>query len=307
MSSFLTVGTQVFILFIIMGLGFLARKLKWLNQEGVNSITNLMLYIITPCMLINAFQRPFSPDQLRAFLISGLAAAGSITVSIFLAKLFVRDKDRARQNVQRYAAIFSNCGYMSLPLQQALLGDLAVFYGASYVAIFNIFMWTYGLSLMCGGREKISLRRALLNPGTISVVIGLILFFGSVTLPELIARPVQYLAAVNTPMPMLLIGYYLAGMQVKNTLSGAGTYVALALKLIVFPLLTLGALWLCGVRGTLLISLVISVSAPVATISTMFATRYGGDAELSSALVAVSTLLSIFTMTGVVGLAALLA
>lgn len=305
-NSFLTVGTQVFILFILMALGFLARKLKWLDQQSVSGITNLMLYLITPCLLINAFQRPFAAEQMRGFLITAAAAAGTHIVAIFLSMALIHDKDKAKQSVQRFAAIFSNCGYMSLPLQQALLGDEAVFYGAAYIAVFNIFLWTYGLALMCGGKGA-SLRRAVLNPGTVSVVVGLALFFGSVTLPEVIAKPIQYLSAMNTPMPMIIIGYYLAGMRFKTAFSGPGSFVALGLKLVGFPLLLLGVLWLCGVRGLPLISSVISCSAPVATISTMFATRYGGDAELSSALVAVSTLFSIVTMTAIVGLAGVVA
>ena len=126
-NSFLTVGTQVFILFILMALGFLARKLKWLDQQSVSGITNLMLYLITPCLLINAFQRPFAAEQMRGFLITAAAAAGTHIVAIFLSMALIHNKDKAKQSVQRFAAIFSNCGYMSLPLQQALLGDEAVF------------------------------------------------------------------------------------------------------------------------------------------------------------------------------------
>ena len=306
-ESFKIVGTQVVLLFILMGVGFVCQRLRFLTPGGVKCITELMLYIITPSMLINAFQREFQRELLSGFLISAAAAAVGHVLAILLGFIFIRDRDRARRSVFRFGVIFSNCGYMSLPLQQALIGDEAVFYGASYIAVFNIFLWTYGLALMCNGREKISVKKALLNPGTISVSIGLLLFFCSIRLPGIISKPIEYLSALNTPVPMMIIGYYIACLDFRRVLRSRSEFTTLLLRLVVLPLIMLFGLYLLGVRGSLLVSCVISASAPVAAISTMFATKYDGEAELSAGCVASSTLLSIVTMTLIVGLASWLA
>ena len=306
-ESFKIVGTQVFILFILMGVGFVCQRLRFLTSGGVKCITELMLYIITPSMLINAFQREFQRELLSGFLISAAAAAVGHALAILLGFIFIRDRDKARRSVFRFGVIFSNCGYMSLPLQQALIGDEAVFYGASYIAVFNIFLWTYGLALMCNGKEKISVRKALLNPGTVSACIGLLLFFCSIRLPGIISQPIEYLSALNTPVPMMIIGYYIACLDFRSVLRSRGEFITLLLRLIVLPLIMLFGLYLLGVRGSLLVSCVISASAPVAAISTMFATKYDGEAKLSASCVASSTLLSIVTMTFIVGLASWLA
>lgn len=306
-ESFKIVGTQVFILFILMGVGFVCQRLRFLTPGGVKCITELMLYIITPSMLINAFQREFQRELLSGFLISAAAAAVGHALAILLGFIFIRDRDKARRSVFRFGVIFSNCGYMSLPLQQALIGDEAVFYGASYIAVFNIFLWTYGLALMCNGKEKISVRKALLNPGTVSACIGLLLFFCSIRLPGIISQPIEYLSSLNTPVPMMIIGYYIACLDFRSVLRSRGEFITLLLRLIVLPLIMLFGLYLLGVRGSLLVSCVISASAPVAAISTMFATKYDGEARLSASCVASSTLLSIVTMTFIVGLASWLA
>ena len=290
-----------------MGVGFVCQRLRFLTSGGVKCITELMLYIITPSMLINAFQREFQRELLSGFLISAAAAAVGHALAILLGFIFIRDRDKARRSVFRFGVIFSNCGYMSLPLQQALIGDEAVFYGASYIAVFNIFLWTYGLALMCNGKEKISVRKALLNPGTVSACIGLLLFFCSIRLPGIISQPIEYLSALNTPVPMMIIGYYIACLDFRSVLRSRGEFITLLLRLIVLPLIMLFGLYLLGVRGSLLVSCVISASAPVAAISTMFATKYDGEAKLSASCVASSTLLSIVTMTFIVGLASWLA
>ena len=301
LTSLKFVGGQVLVLFIIMGLGFLITKLKYLTEAGIKSITNLMLYLITPCMMINAFQRPFDASLLRGFLITAAATLGVFLLEIALALLLIRDKNEARRRVLRFGAVFANCGYMAFPLLQALLGSEAVLYGAAYNAVHTIFLWTYGLALMCNGQEKISVRKALVNPGTVSVVIGLILFFCSVSLPKVLSQPIEMLAGLNAPVPMLIIGYYLANMDFHGVLRTKGEFIMLALRLVIVPLITLGVLYLCGVRGLVLTSTVVCVSAPVATMATMFATKYDSGPEFASGTVAVSTLLSIVTMTLIVG------
>ena len=301
LTSLKFTGTQVLVLFILMGVGYLAAKLRWLTEEGIKSVTNLMLYVITPCMMISAFQRPFDPALLRGFLIAAAATVGVYVFEIVIASLLIRDKDEARRRALRFGVVFTNCGYMAFPLLDALMGSEAVLYGAAFNAVHVVFLWTYGLALMCNGKEKISVRKAVINPGTVSAVIGLVLFFCSVELPPLLGQPVEYLAGLNAPVPMLIIGYYLSKMDFRRVLRTRSEYRMLALRLIIIPLLTLGVLYVCGVRGKLLTSVVVCISAPVATMSTMFATKYGQDPEFASGTVAVSTLISVVTMTLIVG------
>ncbi len=307
LESLRFVGTQVLVLFIIMAAGFLCRKLRLLAEEAVKGLTNLMLCLITPCMLLKAFQQPYDPGLLRGFLISAGAAAGFYGLEIGLASLLLRDKNDVRRRVLHFGAVFPNCGYMALPLLQSLWGSEAVLYGAAFNAAHTVFLWTYGLSLMSSGKEKISLRKALVNPGTVSVALGLVLFFGSVKLPALLATPIDYLAALNAPVPMLIIGFYLAALDPKQVLRSGGEFLMLALRLLIVPALAMGALWLCGVRGVLLITNVVCLAAPVATMCTMFATKYDVDPTLSAGMVAASTVLSILTMTLVVGFASYIA
>lgn len=294
-------GTQVLVLFLLMGVGFLCARKKLLTDGAVKSLTDLMLYIITPCMMISAFQQVYDPRLLRGFLITAAVCAAVYAAEIGLAHLLIREPDQARRRVLRFGAVFPNCGYMALPLLQALFGSEAVLYGAAFNAVNTIYLWTYGLTLMANGKEKIRARTLLLNPNMISIAVGLLLFFGSVRLPTLLGKPIEYIAAMNAPVPMLLIGFYLARLDLRTVLRSRGELLLLALRLLLVPLLTLGVLYLCGVRGTLLTTNVLCVSAPVATMCTMLSTKYDADPVLAAGCVAVSTLLSVVTMTVLVG------
>ncbi len=301
-EHFLTVVQQVLVLFVLIGVGVVCGKGRILSREAVRSCADVVLLFATPCVIIQSFQREPDPEALRGLGVAALAAVLVHAVGIALAHLLVRDPDQARERVLRFGVVFSNAGYMAIPLQLALLGQDGVFYGATYVAVFNLVMWSYGAALM-GGRERLSARKLLLNPGVIGVAVGLMLFLGRVTLPEVLAAPVGHLAALNTPVPMLIIGYYLADAKLGEALRDARGYLTIGLRLLVIPLLTLGGMVLCGVRGTVLVASVVGASAPVATATTMFAAKFDGDARLSVNLVVVSTLLSMLTMPLIVALA----
>ena len=222
-------------------------------------------------------------------------------LAIFIVKALKAPKeDRC---IYRMLIPFSNCGFMALPLQEAVLGKDGVFYGAAYIAVFNIFMWTYGLITMSRKTELKAAMKAIVNPGVIGTIIGVLLFVFSVKLPTVLASPVSLLAALNTPVPMLVIGYHLMHADLKRVLKDKGAYFAMAMRLILIPLAVLSILYLLQVDSTVAVAVVIAVSSPIAAFTTMMAAKYGRDTELSAGIVSASALFSLITMPLIVGLA----
>ena len=301
LQDFLTVATNVLTLFLLMGVGVVCAKAKLLSNGAVKALANLVLYIATPCVIIKSCIREFDPAMLRGFLTVVAVAAVLHAVLIFVSAAVFRDSDENRRRVLRCATVFSNAGYMAIPLQQAILGDVGVFYCAAYVIVFNVFLWTYGLAEMSGER-RLSVGKILLNPGVIGVVVGLTLFVLPIPVPALLADAVGHLASLNTPVPMLIVGYYLAQTDLLSALKDGRGWLCMALRLVATPLLALGALLLCGVGGDLLTSLMICIATPVATACTMFATRFDRNPRLSVNLVSLSTLLSVATLPLMVAL-----
>lgn len=301
LQDFLTVATNVLTLFLLMGVGVACAKTKLLSDGAVKALANLVLYIATPCVIIKSCIRAFDPAMLWGFLTVVAVAAVTHAVLMLLAKVVFRDSDENRRRVLRSAVVFSNAGYMAIPLQQAILGDVGVFYCAAYIIVFNLFLWTYGLAEM-SGESRLSVKKILLNPGIIGVVVGLTLFVFSVPVPALIADGVGHLASLNTPVPMLIVGYYLAQTNLVSALKDGRGWLCIALRLVAAPLLALGALLLCGVRGNQLTACMICIATPVATACTMFATRFDRNPRLSVNLVSLSTLLSVATLPLMVAL-----
>lgn len=290
------------VLFLLIGVGALLTKLNFITEKGAASMTDVVLYAVTPCVIVNAFQREYRPELLGGLLISLLCAFLVMLVSVLIAEIIYRKTELSRAVVLKFSLVFSNCGFMALPLQEAVLGKDGVFYGAAYIAVFNLFMWTYGLIAMSRKTEPKAALKAIVNPGVIGTIIGLLLFVFSVELPPVILSPVKFLAALNTPVPMLVIGYHLMHADLRRVLRDKGAYFAMAMRLVLIPLAAFGAMLLSGIDGTVAVAIVIAVSSPVAAFTTMMSAKYGRDTELSAGIVSASSLFSLVTMPLIVGL-----
>ena len=293
---FWTVFQQVVILFVLIVTGYVLATHNVITETGAKQMTDTVLLLVTPCVVIKSFIRPFDRTTLRAILISFLLAFLTQILFILCSRLLFRKKEEAGRRVLQFGVVFTNCGFMSLPLQESVIGEEGLLYGASFVAIFNLLVWSYGIFHMSGDKSYISPKKLILNPGIIGLAIGLVIFLFSIPLPTVIEAPIVSLAALNTPVPMLIIGYHLAHSDVTKALKEPACIFSVLIRLLLFPLLALGGMYLFGIRGNMLISTMISCSAPMAALTTMFAAKFNKDVELSVNAVSLSTLLSLFTM-----------
>lgn len=311
MQNLLTVASQVSVLFILMGVGALCRRIRLVNEAAVMGIVNILIYVVTPCLIVDVFQRQFDPSMMHGFLWAALIAFMAHAALVLVARLSIFGDDGSRP-VLRLAMVFSNAGFMGIPLEQAILGAKGVFYGIVYVVMFNIFMWSWGVFEMNGDAVSrkgpslwASVRQMVVNPGTVGIAVGLPLFLSSTALPAVFRTPVNLIASLNTPLAMLVIGFYLAGSDFRRVIRSPGAYFASFVRLVLFPLAIV--LTLMPFRNhfprEMMLAIVIAASAPVAAMVSMFAAKFGRDVDLSVGLVSGTTLLSILTMPPVIALA----
>ena len=326
MQDFLTVGQQVLVLFLLIAAGFVCGKTGVINGGATKVMADIVMYFVTPCVIINAFSATLYPREELLGILKNIGAVALIavavhTVMILLVTVIFRFRDEDKKRLTRFAAVFSKAGFIALPLAQALIdtpeSHEGALYAAVYLAVFNIALWTWGYADMSGESSGMSIRKILLNPGIIGVAVGLVFFTSplyitlngeaGLRLPSVVAGAISALSALNLPLPMLMVGFYLGKADLIAAFKDGWSYLCIALRLLVFPLATLGILYLCGVRGNVLLVSVIGACAPVGATATIFAAKFGRDTELSVRLVSLSTVLSMVTMPLIVGLTRMIA
>ncbi len=326
LDSFLAVAEKVGLLFIIIALGFVCQRIKLLTEEANKCMADIVMYFVTPCVIVNAFSATLYEKAELTEILRNIGVVALVAVLLHVAMilsvyLLFRFKDENRRRVMRFAAVFSNAGFIALPLAQALIDTPTchegALYAAVFLAVFNIALWTWGLVDMNGDKKAMNFKKILLNPGIIGVVVGLFFFTSplyvtvggaaGIRLPSLVSDALAALSALNLPLPMLMVGYYLGKADLLAAIRDGWSYFCMAVRLILFPLALLGVLYLCGVRGNVLTVLVIGASAPVGATTTIFSAKFNRDTDLSVRLVSLSTVLSMITMPLIVGLTQMIA
>ena len=128
-QSFITVFQQIVILFIMIGVGYVCSKRGFLSPLTIKELSKFIIYVVTPCIVVESIHRPFDSSMMGNIAIACAAAAGAHLLNIILSRVLIRDREQNRRVVYQFATIFSNCGFMGLPLQYAILGIDGVFYG----------------------------------------------------------------------------------------------------------------------------------------------------------------------------------
>ncbi len=304
MSLVLVVVRQVIIMFVMVMCGTLLYHGHKLSMDGVRNMGNILIYLVIPCVIIRSFQLERTPETMRGLLFSGIAGLAVLCLSVLVSHLTFR-----KDGIAAFASAFSNPGFFGIPLITAVLGQEAVFYAAFFIAFLNLGQWTWGISTMTGEspRKGFSLNRLMKAPFVVAIVVGLILYFTGLQLPEIVNSCLSSIAAVNTPMAMICIGVYLAQTPIRHMLMQKKLYLILLMRLLVIPLLSLALLLIfpASMRDMRL-AVLLEAACPVGANIAVYAQIHHQNYTYAVETVIFSTLLSIATLPLITYLAGLL-
>ncbi|MDD4688714.1 MAG: AEC family transporter [Eubacteriales bacterium] len=299
------VGVQVIIIFILMTVGFALQKFDFFTPKGIKQMTNLLLNVVSPCVLIEAYQKEFQTRLAYQLLWAVIFTIIILTISVILGKIIFRKEPTNHYRIDSFASTYSNCGFMAIPLLSAVLGSDGVFFGSGYLAMFTLFYWTIGVYVMTENKKDLSIKKALLTPGIIGALVALLFFFTGIKLPEVLGQAVHHLANLNTPLSMVILGTYLVNIDFKKVFTSLSILKVCFVRLILIPIISIGVAVVIKLDPEVAKAVLISSACPTAAVTTLFATKFGLDADYSSQLVSITTLLSIVTIPAVVLLCSL--
>lgn len=283
---------RLIVMLLFMGIGAILYKKKFISDEGSKSLGNLLIRLVLPCVIINAFLVEKTPERIKALLISLVASVILLTLSILVSRFFFRNDP-----IRHFASAFSNPGFFGIPLIGAVLSEDAVFYVAPFIACLNILQWTYGVAVLKEGKIRIDLKNIVGSPFIISLLIGLLLFFSGLQLPEVVTSVIGSSAGLNTPIAMIVSGVYLAKVNLKAMVTSKRLYQITAVRLCLIPLISAGLL--CLLPNTyyeLKIGLLIASACPVGSNVAVYAQLHNKDYVYAVETVVLSTLLSVVSI-----------
>ncbi len=296
LNDILTVGTSVLTLLLLMAVGYVLAKLKMLTASTLSQLSAMLLYVVCPVIMINTLLGAGrSPETVRALLIAAAVLGGTYILNMLIIQPFFRRAGRDDRGVLRFGSIYSNCGFMGIPLIQAVLGDAGMIASVTCLVAYNVCIWTHG-AIQVGGKERASVKKALLNPGIIGFLIAILLFALQPPLPSPVSSVLTYVGSLNTPLAMIVIGGQMASVNLRELVRDKRLYGAAAMKLVVIPLVSLLVMLPFGLDPVLFVAVVILAGCPTAGATSLMCQTMGKDPSLAARLVTFSTILSVITL-----------
>ena len=290
---------QVVIIVLLMLVGYIAKKTKIIGAEGVSQFTSFLMYFVTPCVLIEAYQKPFNVLGAKLLLVAFIMAILIHAVTIVFSNLVFRKKQSTDYRVNRFSVVYSNCGFMAIPLLSAALGSEGVFFGSAYLAVFSVLLWTHGIYTYTEDKSLLSFKKAVLNPGVLGTLVSITFFVCSIKLPDMIAQTVGFVANMNTPLSMIMLGTFFVGIKPLEILKNISFYIVVIIRLVLVPIIAILLLKLFGIDQAVVKALIISSACPVAGVTALWAGKFNLNAEYASQLVAITTVLSVISIPAV--------
>ncbi|MGN0071758.1 MAG: AEC family transporter [Atopobiaceae bacterium] len=262
-----------------------------------------MLYVANPILIAEALMRPF--DAALLLDAAWVALGTAILLAASFAVIWVaygRSRD-AVADVGHFSTMFTNAGFIGIPLAQAVVGADGVFFIAVANTVQTFLIWTYGVWLYSHDRDDIEPKRVLTNPAIIAIALGLICFVSSWQPPQIVLSALNDLGSLNTGLVMLVLGAYLGAVDLGSILRCRASWKASLLRLVAMPLAAVALVRVLLGSAAASLMLVMYEAMPAAVMASLLAQRVGGDGEYAAGVVALSTLLSLFTLPSMLLLA----
>jgi len=286
---------QIIVMFLIILIGIICFKTKLIDKETNKKLSSILLMLVNPLLIFVSYQRDFSNELLRGLLISLLLASITHIFGIIASYFLLRGKGKDVP-IERFSAIYSNCGFIGIPLINGIYGKEGVFYITAYLTIFNLLIWTHGVIMMIGKQDRKTMIKTLISPTIIAVLLGFVFFIAQIRIPNNLFQSFDYVASMNTPFAMIVAGVTIGQTNIRKIFSKVRIYLVAFIKLLLIPAILLFIYSRFSIEKSVLTTAILAAACPTAATGTLFAIRYEKNALYASEIFAITTILSLVTI-----------
>lgn len=290
---------QIVELFIMIFMGFAIVKAGIVKDEESKVLSKIVLYLVIPCVIVNAFQVDYTAQTVKGLMIAFVASV--ILQIILLIIVAVMGKVLSLNEVEVASVYYSNSGNLIVPIVTFILGKEWVLYGCVFMSVQLVFLWTHCKKII--NRERsYDWKKIVLNINMISIAVGVVLFFTRIRMPEVIDNTIGAVGNMIGPASMIVTGMLFAGMNLKQIFVNKRVYFVSFLRMLIVPLIALVLIKgsrlanLSADAPKIMLIVFLAVITPSASTVTQMCQVYGNDSQYASAINVVTTLSAIITM-----------
>ena len=275
MENVITLQITMFALILV---GLLAKKIKLVSREGQKNITDLVIYIVLPCNIFNAFLvKSNSQTLLTQFFLVLVISIGIQVFSSLTGKILYAKKEISHQMSLRYGVICSNAGFLGNPIAEGMFGET-------------------GLAIYTRSTDwKGTVKKVITHPCILACLLGIGAMCLQISIPDMPGNVIQTIGRCNTALSMMVIGMILAEADIRLLFDREVIAYSL-LRLAVMPGLVYVVCRLFSVPSLVTGICVILTGMPAGATTSILASKYHADEIFATKLVVASTIFSMVTI-----------
>ena len=299
--GFTEVYNQIGILFFLIIVGYLLGRMKMIKEDMIKNLTNFILNIALPAMIIVGMMIPRTTEKLKESLFILIIAFCTYAGSFLIARIVtsIIKPPKTHKGIFEFSLIFSNVAFMGFPVINTIFGEEAIFYAAIYNLAFVALVYTLGIYLVSVSEEKHEINvKTIFNTGFIASLIGYIIFALDIPVPLILRGSISLIGNTTTPISMIVIGAMLSNLPLKSMFNNWRIYIISTVRVFVLPLIVLIFLkYILAIDNIMIIGVAVIVAGmPVAANAALITQEYGSEPEVASQCVFISTIMSVISI-----------
>lgn len=287
---------QVGIMGILICVGFICSRLKIVSSEVSRGMSELLITVVNPVVIFMAYQLEYTSEKAVGLFIALALAFLSHIIAMLISTLLFKKTGEDKRAVEILSCIYTNCGFMGIPLVNGTFGSEGVFYLTAYLTVFNLLLWTHGIMMMKGGFDARQLINAVKSPSIIAIGLGLLFFFLRIKLPDILSSSLGYISGLNTPVAMIVAGVTIAQTDILPALKTPHTYLVCAARLLIIPAVVAVVMALLPVDSMISGVITLASACPTGTMVMLFAIKYEKNHEYASKIFALTTICTVLSV-----------
>ena len=293
MEIFTILFKSILSMFITISVGALAYKKNIISDEHLIGLNNILAFIILPCLIVSNFCISYSQEVFINLIYTTLLGSLVYIIPFILSSVCFKSKEQ----LERFTVIFSNTGFIGIPLVQATIGEQYVIYMSVHLVATTILAWTLGVYILSNDKREINAKKIIKNPCVYASIIGILIFLLDIPISDIIYNPIREIGMSCTLISFIIIGCYLAKTNIGNNFKNIKLYKLSILRLLGAPIIT--GLLLCLVPSSLneiKLLTIITACTPVGAIITVLAQMYNKRPDIGAFYIIFTTALSALTL-----------
>ena len=301
---------QMGVICILVAIGFLLEKKNVIDSLTSKKLSAIVVDVCNPAMILASILcgniTAGHADLINAIILGAVFYAVLVVIGIIMPHILRVERDKRK--FYNLMCVYTNTGFLGIPVAKAILPANAIIYVIVINVFYSLFFYTHGLTVLGNGPEdegkkKENPLKHIINPGTIMAIFALVVFWFNLELPPIIANTVEYVGNATVFLSMTMLGVSIARSNILKRIGDVRIWVFIVLRLVIFPVIVVLLMHALGFDKTATLGIALMAAVPVGNLPMIQAEKKGMDSTILSTAVAITTTVSLITITALIAVA----